>query len=234
MRQYDFYLKSCLLPIAPSQLKITVNNNNSTYILIDEGQINILKKAKLTDIEFECMIPQVKYPFAAYMGAFRNAAYYLDYFEKLKTGQEPFQFIVSRVLPNGKVLFSTNIKVSMESYTITEAAKEGFDLTVKIKLKQYRDYSTRTCEIKVDLPSTPEEPPTATVTTETERPPSSTDNAPDSGLPTSYTVKKGDCLWNIAKKYYGSGAKYTTISKANSIPNSNLIHPGDVLTIPAT
>ena len=52
MSQYDFYLKQCLLPIAPSQLKITINNNNSTYILIDEGQINILKKAKLTDIEF--------------------------------------------------------------------------------------------------------------------------------------------------------------------------------------
>ena len=48
MSQYDFYLKQCLLPIAPQQLKITINNNNSTYILIDEGQINILKKAKLT------------------------------------------------------------------------------------------------------------------------------------------------------------------------------------------
>ena len=229
MSQYDFYLKSLLLPVAPSQLKISVNNNNSTYILIDEGQINILKKAKLTDIEFECLIPQVQYPFAIYTGGFRGASYFLDYFEKLKTDQAPFQFIVSRVMPNGKVLFSTNMKVSMEDYKITEAVKEGFDLTVKIKLKQYRDHSTKTCQVKVE----PEKPDTATATVETERPPSSVDNQPDSGLPESYKIKSGDCLWNIAKKYYGDGSKYTLIAKANNISNPNLIYTGNTLTIPA-
>ena len=228
MSQYDFYLKQCLLPIAPSQLKITINNNNSTYILIDEGQINILKKAKLTDIEFECEIPQVKYPFAIYNGRFQRAAYFLDYFEKLKTSQEPFQFIVSRTMPSGKVLFSTNMKVSMESYTITEKAQNGFDLTVKIKLKQYRDYATKTCEVKVDTATK-----TATATTETERAPSTTGGAPDSGLPTSYKIKSGDCLWNIAKKYYGDGSKYTLLASANGISNPNLIYAGNTLTIPA-
>ena len=51
---------------------------------------------------------------------------------------------------------------------------------------------------------------------------------------TTYTVKKGDCLWNIAKKFYGSGPKYTKIYDANRgiIKNPNLIYPGQVLTIP--
>ena len=31
----------------------------------------------------------------------------------------------------------------------------------------------------------------------------------------TYTVKSGDCLWNIAKKYYGNGAQYTKIYNAN-------------------
>ena len=50
----------------------------------------------------------------------------------------------------------------------------------------------------------------------------------------SYTVVKGDCLWNIAKKFYGNGSKYTTIYNANQgkIKNPNLIYPGQVLTIP--
>jgi LysM repeat protein len=51
----------------------------------------------------------------------------------------------------------------------------------------------------------------------------------------TYTVKKGDCLWNIAKKYYGSGAQYTKIYNANRGvigSNPNLIYPGQVLTIP--
>lgn len=50
----------------------------------------------------------------------------------------------------------------------------------------------------------------------------------------TYTVKKGDTLWAIAKKYYGSGAKYPTIVNANKnlIKDPNLIHIGWVLTIP--
>lgn len=146
---YDFYLKKCLLPVTPQKLEIKINNANSTITLINEGEINILKTAALTDIEFECEIPQVQQPYAVYKSDFQGASYFLDYFEELKTSKEPFQFLVSRTLPNGKVLFSTNIKVSMEDYKITEDAKNGFDLKVKISLKQYREYSTKTVNIKI-------------------------------------------------------------------------------------
>lgn len=146
---YDFYLKKCLLPVTPQKLEIKINNANDTVTLINEGEINILKTAALTDIEFECEIPQVKQPYAVYKSGFQGASYFLDYFEELKTSKQPFQFLVSRTMPNGKVLFSTNIKVSMEDYKITEDAKNGFDLKVKISLKQYREYGTKTVNIKI-------------------------------------------------------------------------------------
>ena len=146
---YDFYLDKCLLPVPPEKLQIKINNANKKVTLIDEGQINILKKAELTDVEFECLLPQMQYPFATYSSGFKGAAYFLDIFEELKTAQKPFQFIVSRTTPGGKVLFSTNIKVSMESYTITENAKDGFDLYVKVKLKQYREYGTKTVSVNI-------------------------------------------------------------------------------------
>lgn len=49
-----------------------------------------------------------------------------------------------------------------------------------------------------------------------------------------YTVKKGDCLWKIAKQYYGNGALYTKIYDANTnqIANPNLIKIGQKLIIP--
>ena len=144
---YDFYLDKCLLPVAPQKLQVKVNNANSTLTLLNEGEINILKTPALTDIEFECCIPQVEYPFAVNRDGFQGAYHFLVVFEQLKAQKKPFQFIVSRTLPDGKVLFSTDMKVSMEDYVVTEQAKNGFDVTVKIKLKQFREYGTKTVKV---------------------------------------------------------------------------------------
>ena len=223
---YDFYLDKCLLPVTPDKLQIKINNANETVTLINEGEINILKQAGLTDIEFECRIPQENYPFAVYKSGYKGADYFLSYFESLKTGKKPFQFIVCRKRPTGKQLFDTNIKVSMEDYKITEDAKNGFDLLVKIKLKQWRDYGTKTVNITFNV-----EKPKASTTTQREA-----TSSPAPAASQTYTVVKGDCLFNIAKKFYGNGSKYTVIYNANKSViggNPNLIYPGQVLTIPA-
>lgn len=223
---YDVYLDRCLLPVTPEKLQMKINNANKTVTLINEGEINILKKAKLTDVEFECDIPQVKHPYAVYKSGFKGADYFLDQFEALKTSGKPFQFIVCRRLPNDKKLFNTNIKVSMEDYKITEDAGEGFDLKVKVKLKQWRDYGTKTINIQISAskPKASAEPQREATT------------SPAPATAQTYTVVKGDCLWNIAKKFYGNGSKYTVIYNANKGViggNPNLIYPGQVLTIPA-
>lgn len=52
---------------------------------------------------------------------------------------------------------------------------------------------------------------------------------------TTYTVKKGDNLWTLAKKFYGSGADYTKIYETNRGViggNPSLIYPGQTFTIP--
>ena len=75
-------------------------------------------------------------------------------------------------------------------------------------------------------------PSTSTITTKTTTKVESTSKA--SSAQRKYTVKKGDCLWNIAKKYYGKGALYTKIYNANKskIKNPNVIYVGQVLIIP--
>lgn len=223
---YDVYLKNCLLPVTPDKIQIKINNNNKTVNLINDGEINILKKAGLTDIEFECEIPQVRHPYAVYKSGFRDAGYFMDIFEDLKKSQKPFQFIVCRKLPSGKQLLNTNIKVSLEDYRITEEAKNGFDFVVKFQLRQWRNYGTKTVNITIV-----EEKPKASI-----EPPRETTNSPSPATSQTYTVAKGDCLWNIAKKFYGNGAKYMVIYNANRSViggNPNLIYPGQVLTIPA-
>ena len=215
---YVFYLGSVMLPVTPGALQAKINGNNETMTLINEGEINLLKQPGLTEVAFDALLPNVSYPFSN--GRAQTAGYYLSILEQLKASQKGFQFIVSRSLPSGKGLFSTNLKVSLEEYTIKEdAEKEGLDVKVSIKLKQYKDYGTKTCTITKDG--------TAVLSESREA-----DNAPQAG--STYTVKKGDCLWKIAKQYYDNGSDYSKIYELNKdkISNPNLIYPGQVLTMP--
>lgn len=44
-----------------------------------------------------------------------------------------------------------------------------------------------------------------------------------------YIVKEGDCLWNIAKNLYGSGAEYYRIVRKNHLQDPNHIEVGQKL-----
>ncbi len=75
---------------------------------------------------------------------------------------------------------------------------------------------------------------------------SDSDNKAKSSKGIKYTVKKGDTLWAISKKFLNTGAKYMEIYRANkdiienaakahgkaNSDNGNRIYPGTVLTIP--
>ena len=221
---YKMYLDGVLMPITPSKVKVKINNQNETLTLISGEEINILKAAGLTDASFDLLLPQVPYPFTN--GGAQPADYYLSLFERLKTAKEPFQWILNREKPNGSRLFYTNLTVGMEDYQITDDAEEGFDITVTVSLKQYRHYGTKT--VTIQPASTPATKPTATV----EPPKRETSQAPKQS---TYTVKSGDCLWNIAKKYLGDGSRYNEIYNLNKdkIKNPNLIYAGQVLTLPS-
>ena len=48
----------------------------------------------------------------------------------------------------------------------------------------------------------------------------------------NYTIVSGDNLWNIAVAQYSNGYRWTDVAKANGLVNPNLIHPGNVLSLP--
>jgi nucleoid-associated protein YgaU len=64
----------------------------------------------------------------------------------------------------------------------------------------------------------------------------SVSSAPTSGTASSrtYTVVAGDSLSKIAKREFGDANKWKAIYEANrdTIKNPDLIHPGQVLTLP--
>lgn len=233
---YNFYFKDganvLTFPITPSELSIKVGSNNKVVTLINEGDINILKSPSLIEVEFEARFPMRKYPYSREVSSFEQ---YFDKFKELKEQKKSFRFIVARTTPNGSRTWDTNLLMALEDLELKEEADEGDDVLIAFKLKQYKEYGVKTIKVVTSTPTT-------TSTSETPR---STDNKTKS--PESYTIKSGDNLWNIAKKFYGSGAKWKTIYEANkstiesaakkrgkkSSSNGHWIYPGTTITIPA-
>lgn len=240
---YYMYLRSILVPVMPEKITMKIGNRNKTIDLANDGEVNLLKSPALTDIEFALMIPNVELPFANYRHGFKGAYYYLEYIERLKTKKEPFSFIVYRYLPTvsemilerngetrtktkvnqkGKNIYQTAMKVTLEEYTIEEAAEEGFDCIIKIKLKQWKEFGTKVAKIKKT--STGKQ----TVTVKQSR------TAKKIKLPTTHKVTKKDTIWILAKKYYGDELKYLPIWKANKkkLKNPEDLKVGMKLKIP--
>ena len=212
---YLFFLDGLVLPITPSKITTTIKNQNQTINLMNDGEVNVLKQAGLTDISFEFIAPAFKYPFA---NDFKSIEYYYSWLENLKDSLKPFQFAIDRNLPNGKTTYKTNMTVSLESYEILEDADNGFDTVFKVNLKQYRAYGTQSAEITINANGT--KIATKTTARDTKKTPSKT-----------YKVQKGDTLWNIAKKQLGNGSKYTDLAKLNNISNPNKLSVGQVLKL---
>ncbi|EAZ87192.1 LysM peptidoglycan-binding domain-containing protein [Lysinibacillus fusiformis] len=225
---YNFFLDDLQFPIAPSELALKINGRNETVVLMNEGEVNVIKKTGLTNIEFEVLLPNVNYPFAVYPNGFQPAAFYLSKLKKLKISDKPFRFLVNRMLPTGNLLFDTNMTVSIEDYEIKESADNGFDVIVRIQLKQYREYGNKKINLKPATKANNAGSSAKTVSkavVEQKRPTTGKET------PKTHTVKAGETLWAIAKKYLGDGSKYTELAKINNISNPNVIKPGQVIKL---
>jgi hypothetical protein len=209
---FDYNNKTYRLPVNPEQIEISSTMAIEKYEILKSGQIAVPTHMELKEYSFEAEFPHEVCHYIEIPNEFKNADYYLVLFEKWRLKQEPVRFIAS----NG-ICDDINTLVLMEELTIIEKAGEEADKYIKFKLLEYNPYGKQPAYVvnkrKVKQMSV------------------KNINPKSSGY---YVVKLGDSLWAIAKKYYGSGAKYTRIYNANKdkIKNPALIYPGQKLTIP--
>ncbi len=223
---YQYYIDGVMLPIAPPSMKTKINNQNDTITLLNGEEINIIKSPGLTEVTFTALLPNSQYPFAIYEGGtVQNAQYYLDLFQNLKLSQKPFLFLVIRTDDKGNIAYQGSVDkdketyYSLEEYTIEESAEEyGIDCGVEITLKQYRPYTTATGKIQTEYNG-------QSVVLEKQR------DTTGKQTPKTYTVKKGDTLYNICKKELGDGSKYKEIAQKNNIYNPNVLQIGQIIRL---
>lgn len=213
----EFWLKKSnsdkfMLPVNPESFSFTEKHNNTSVNVNSIGEVNLIGKRGLKEGTISSFFPNQNYNFGNNSG--RKKPYtYVNTILKWKEAGKPIRLIVG-----GNI----NVQVTIESFKYGEQDGTG-DVYYLLGLKEYRAVKVvKRPKPKPTKPSKPAKP---------SKPQRTTENKPKKK---TYTVKKGDCLWNIAKKFYGNGAQYTKIYNANKskIKNPNLIYPGQVLVIP--
>ncbi|XBX08444.1 LysM peptidoglycan-binding domain-containing protein [Enterocloster clostridioformis] len=214
---YEVYIDDMLLPIPPQKIPIKYPGQNETATLINGEEINITRPPGLAEISIDVVLPQMEYPCAMWDGSVEDAEEFISRLQDLKESGDAFEFIVIRDS------FDTNMDVTLEGYKVSDDVKEGLDLVVSITMKEARHYGTKIMNFTII-----EDKATPTAETPEENRPAEQPQAK------MYTVKSGDCLWNIAKKQLGDGSRWKEIHDLNrdKISNPNLIHPGLVLVMP--
>ena len=235
---YKVYLDDMRLPVTPEEITLKVKNQNKTLTMINEGEVNILKRPGLSDIKFDCILPNSEYPFAVYDSGYQGAEYFLGRLEEFKTSIKPFTFQIIRTESGGRISsFDQELTVSLESYEITEnAEKYGSDILVTISLKQYTAAVTKVVVFEAQTDDTSD---TTEAVIQEERDTSTKEELKE------YTVVSGDTLWGIAKREYGNGSRWGEIYDLNtevieatarqngldSSSNGHWIYPGEVLRL---
>ena len=203
--------KEIIIPVLPSKLKVTSAGDNDTDTVLGLGEVLILRQKRLRTVSWDSFCPAHSAPYAP--GVITPP---LELIRAIQTARDAWQPV--RLLITGTDL-DINVRMGIESFDYEERSGELGDLYYSIKLSEWKDYSPRRIVLQ-------EKKPTAKDPSRAGQP---------NGMPKTYTVVKGDCLWYIAKRFYGKGGEWPKIYSANKAiigGNPNLIYPGQVFTIP--
>lgn len=209
---YNAEKEKIQLPVLPESFKVKNGSKNDSINIAGLGEITIMQSRPALQFSFSSFFPATRFP-GIQVNSITKPLTLIEKINSWKSGDKPVHFIATAC--------GIDIYATIERFYYEEEGGDPGTYQYNITLKEYREITAR--QVKVDTKTQ-----TATVKKEEPR----VDNTLQ---PKTYTVKSGDCLWNIAKKFYGDGAQYMKIYNANKSViggNPNLIYVGQVLTIP--
>ena len=200
-------------PVVPSSIGVNRSNNIDTQAVIKLGEVPIFNGTSLKTIEFTSFFPNQEYNFCDYTG-FMKPYEFSEKIQKWMYEGKPLRVIVTDS--------PTNMQCLIQQFDTVE--QDGTrDLYFTLNLLEYRPIEVSNLNNSSSSSSSDNlTRPSEEITNNTQK---------------THKVVKGDCLWDIAQKYYGKGSLYPKIKEANkskypSLSKNNIIYVNWELIVP--
>ena len=244
-----------LLPVNPEVINIKISGNNQSVTVAELGEIPIPQDPKAVVLSFSSFFPATSFRGCQYavqettenVGDYngdgkvdvRDLAAKARAEKNISNGMTIASENTMKVMPHFCIAFIENAQKSKQPIRVTITACdfirymviESFDYkagdlgvgdySYSLSFKGYQPVNVRKIDVNTQTKK-------ATVSTTPKR----VDNTVK---PKTHTVKSGDTIYALGKKYYGDVIQYRKIYDANKKQigsNPNRIKPGMVLTLP--
>lgn len=206
------------VPILPEEIQVSYGEGTFvTYDIMNKGEVAEPAGVGLAEISWKSEFPGIyRTDTSMIHGARQYPQAFIQIIKSWRKNGTPLNLLVTG--------YPINVDVYVKGYTENISGAFG-DVPYEIKFIEKKDITLNKTTVKTTTPAS------------TKRPAAKT---------TKYTIKSGDTLWGIAKKFLGSGTKWELIYNANktiieqtakkygksSSNHGNWIYPGVTLTIP--
>lgn len=205
------------IPVLPEKVTVSIGSKNTSVQIAELGEIVIKQARPAFQFSIKSFFPVGRFP-GLTVPEIVPPLTYVAKINSWLNGKLPVHFIVTGI---GIDVFCT-----IEKFSYYEEGGDTGTIYFELTLKEYREVTIRQVQVAEEKATVDE--------TET--------RVDNTSPPKTYTVVAGDCLWNIAQKFYGNGSLYTKIYEANKdvidarnkghrVPKYT-IYVGQVFTIP--
>lgn len=211
------------LPLPPEAVKCKAETKFVSYNIIKTGEIKLPNGEKLVNFSWSGRLPGASMRHMRMVSAadWRSPKEIQGYFSMWRNRGTKLRLLITGT--------TINHDVYLEKYTVDNKKLDTVEYSISFAVaKDILVYTTT----ELNAGNTTQKETTAT----TNERAASEEAAASASTSQTCTVKSGDTLWAIAKKYLGDGSRYNEIYEANKAiigSNPNVIKPGQTLTIPA-
>ena len=130
------------MPVNPNNIELRGRGDNQTVNIVSLGEVNLLNPRQLNEFEVRSFFPSTSNaPYVLTRTDFRPPQFYIDFFNGIREDENPVLFVLS----------DTNISMLVSVEVFDYRRKHGTDdIDYTLRLKEYKQYSTRTVTVSLN------------------------------------------------------------------------------------